>query len=53
MAERKVVTKLELVGEDDYVAGVERITAALKAASEAKREFDALFVKAPNSTDAD
>ena len=53
MAERTITTKLELVGADDYVAGVERVTAALKAASEAKKEFDALFTKVPNSSDAD
>lgn len=53
MAERTITTKLELVGVDDYVAGVERITAAFRAASEAKKEFDALFTKTSNSTDED
>jgi len=49
VAERTIKTKVELVGADDYVAGMERITAAIKAASEAKKEFDALFAKASNS----
>lgn len=43
MAERTIETKMKLTGEEEYVAGIERITKALKAASEAKREFDDLF----------
>lgn len=49
MAEREIATKIKLVGADEYVAAMERITAAIKAASEAKREFDALFAKELNS----
>ena len=49
MAERTVSTKVELIGVDEYVAGMERIAAAIRAASEAKKEFDALSTKAPNS----
>lgn len=49
MAERTMATKVELIGVDEYVAGMERITAAIRAASEAKKEFDALSIKAPNS----
>lgn len=44
-----MATKVELIGVDEYVAGMERITAAIRAASEAKKEFDALPIKAPNS----
>lgn len=49
MAERESITKVTLVGVDDYVAGWERIAAAIRGASEAKKEFDALSMKAPNS----
>lgn len=53
MAERTIITKMELIGVDDYVMGMERITAAIKAASEAKKEFDALLAKTPNSGEGD
>lgn len=49
MAERTIKTVMQLIGEDEYVAGIEKITVALRNASEAKKEFDALFEKAPNS----
>lgn len=53
MAKRTIATKVELVGVDEYVAGMERIAAAIRAASEAKKEFDALSMKAPNSGETD
>ena len=49
MAERMIKTKMQLIGGDEYVAGIEKITAALRKASEAKKEFDALFAETPNS----
>lgn len=48
MAERTITTKMELIGMEEYIAGINRITEALKAAGEAKKEFDALFAKTPN-----
>lgn len=37
MAERTIKTKMQLIGGDEYVAGIEKITAALRKASEAKK----------------
>ena len=48
MAERTIKTKMQLIGGDEYVAGIEKITAALRKASEAKKEFDDLFAEAPD-----
>lgn len=48
MAERIIITKMQLIGGDEYVAGIEKITAALRKASEAKKEFDALFAETPD-----
>lgn len=53
MAERTIKTNLVLTGEDEYIASMEKLTAALRAASEAKKEFDALFGKAPDSVGQD
>lgn len=49
MAERTIETKMKLTGMEEYLAGLEKITAALQVASEAKKEFDALFERASNS----
>ncbi len=51
MAERTVTTKMVIEGAEEYISTMEKITAALRAASQAKKEFDALFNKASNSTD--
>lgn len=51
MAERTIRTKMVMVNEEEYISAVKRIASALREASEAKREFDALFPKAPSSTD--
>lgn len=49
MADRTIETKVILTGEEEYVAGLERIAAALRAVGEAKKELDALFGKTSNS----
>lgn len=45
MAERTIKIEMQLIGGDEYVAGIEEITAALRKASEAKKEFDTLFAE--------
>ena len=50
MAERIIATKIVVTGAEEYISAMESVTSALKAANEAKKEFDALFGKAPDST---
>ena len=49
-AERTIKTYMIVTGAEAYIAEMEKLTVALKAANAAKKEFDALFGKAPNST---
>ena len=48
VAERTITTNLVVVGAEEYVSAIERVTQALRAANEAKKEFDDLFGKASN-----
>lgn len=49
MAERNLITKIVVTGEDIAIEKLTRLTAALRDASEAKKEFDSLFGNASNS----
>ena len=51
MAQRTIETNLVVIGAEEYISTMEKITAALREASEAKKEFDALFWKASNRAD--
>lgn len=49
MAERTLQTNMVITGADEYIAAIKRVTAAVREAIEAKKEFDALYGKAPDS----
>lgn len=51
MAERTIQTNMVVTGAEEYISTMEKITAALREAIETKKEFDALFGKAPDSTE--
>lgn len=51
MAERTIQTNIVVTGAEEATAAYKKLSAAIRAASEAKKEFDALFGNTSNSKD--
>lgn len=52
MAERTIQTNMVVTGAEEYISTVGKVTAAPREACKAKKEFDVLFGKAPDSTES-
>ncbi len=48
MATRTIQTDIVITGAEEAIIAYEKLAAAIRSASEAKKEFDALYGKAPN-----